>query len=258
MSAHDCTDVKELVTVTDVVEAARSQSLGEVRCEQKACEKCKEQMVGMTGQSFTRTTAPPTARQQSVKQWEAVEEEGDHKCGRSQEFTFVWKLQLYEPGVAGHAGAEERVADGDGHKMLVKPTVDPAVGHRVRPVWDGTAKTVETERSIVEEVADVTSFSWHGAEGVSAAGGEGIKADQQHVDQQRPGVAIRHEVQRRAQDAEPPQKIPGRQEVCPDIDRLVGHLKTAEDAVQRWAPGMTIPRHDAILSKHLWHLMDVE
>lgn len=134
MSAHDRTDVKELVTVTDVVEAAWSESLREVRCEQKTCEKGKEQMVGMTGQSFTGTTAPPTARQQSVKKWEAVEEEGDYKCRRSQDFTFVWKLQLYEPGVAGHAGAEERVADADGHEMLVKPTVDPAVGHSVGPV----------------------------------------------------------------------------------------------------------------------------
>lgn len=56
--------VKELVTVTDVVEASRSQSLGEMRRTQEACEKGREQMVRMACQSFTGTTAPPTARQQ--------------------------------------------------------------------------------------------------------------------------------------------------------------------------------------------------
>lgn len=69
-------------------------------------------------------------------------------------------------------------------------------------------ETVEAERAIVEEVADVTSLGWHGAEDVSAAGGEGVQADQKHVDEQRPGVAVRQEVQRGAQHAEPPQEVP--------------------------------------------------
>lgn len=34
----------------------------------------------------------------------------------------------------------------------------------------------------------------HGAEGVGAAGGEGVNADEQHVDQQGPGVAVAQEV----------------------------------------------------------------
>lgn len=45
------------------------------------------------------------------------------------------------PGVAGHAGTKERVADGNGHKMLVKPTVDPGVGHHVRGVCYGATCT---------------------------------------------------------------------------------------------------------------------
>lgn len=232
MGAHDRTYVKELVTVTDVVEASRSQSLGQMRCKQEACEKRKEQMVRMAGQSFTGTTAPPTARQQSVKQWDTIKEEGNHKCGCSQDFTFVWELQLYKPGVAGHAGTKERVSDGDGHEMLVKPTVYPAVGHHVRAVCDAATETVQAERSVVEEVADVTSLGRHGAEGVGAAGGERVQADQKHVDEQRPGVALCQEVQSEAQHAEPPQEVPGWQEVGPDIDRLIGHLKTAANAVQ--------------------------
>lgn len=232
MGAHDRTYVKELVTVTDVVEASRGQSLGQVRCKQEACEKRKEQMVRVAGQSFTGTTAPPTARQQSVKQWDTIKEEGDNKCSRSQDFTYVWVLQLYKPGVAGHASAKERVADCNGHKMLVKPIVDPGVGHHVRGVCDGATETVQAERSVVEEVADVTGLGGHGAEGVSAAGGEGVQADQKHVDEHRPGVALLQEVQRKAQHAEAPQEVPGRQEVGPDIDRLIGHLKTAENAVE--------------------------
>ncbi len=44
---------------------------------------------------------------------------------------------------------------------------------------------------------------------------------------------------------------PGWQEVGPDVDRLVVHLEAAEDAVQRWAPRVTVSRDDAILPEHL-------
>lgn len=36
-------------------------------------------------------------RTYAVEQWEAIKEEGDDKRGRSQDFTFMWELQLYEP-----------------------------------------------------------------------------------------------------------------------------------------------------------------
>lgn len=45
--------------------------------------------------------------------------------------------------------------------------------------------------------------------------------------------------------------VPGWQEVSPDVDRLVVHLEAAEDAVQRGAPWMTVPRDDAVLPEHL-------
>lgn len=48
----------------------------------------------------------------------------------------------------------------------------------------------------------------HGTEGVGTAGGEGVHTDQQHVHQQGPGVAVRQEAQRGAQDAETPQEVP--------------------------------------------------
>lgn len=48
----------------------------------------------------------------------------------------------------------------------------------------------------------------HGAEGVGTAGGEGVDADEQHVDQQGPGVAVGQEVHGGAEDAETPQKVP--------------------------------------------------
>ena len=71
-------------------------------------------------------------------------------------------------------------------------------------------QAVEAERAVVEEVADVPRLGRHGAEGVSTAGGEWVHADQQHVYQQGPGVAVRQEVRRGAQDAEAPQEVPGR------------------------------------------------
>lgn len=45
--------------------------------------------------------------------------------------------------------------------------------------------------------------------------------------------------------------IPCRQEVCPDVDGFVVHLEAAEDAVQRWAPRVTVPGDDAVLPEHL-------
>lgn len=69
-------------------------------------------------------------------------------------------------------------------------------------------QAVEAERSVIKEVADVARLRRHGAEGVRAAGGEGVNADEQHVHQQRPGVAVRHEVQSGAEDGETPQEVP--------------------------------------------------
>lgn len=37
----------------------------------------------------------------------------------------------------------------------------------------------------------------------------------------------------------------------PDIHRLIGHVETAEDAVQSRAPGMSVAGHDIVLSKYL-------
>lgn len=72
-------------------------------------------------------------------------------------------------------------------------------------------KAVEAERSIVEEVAYMSGFCRHGAEGVSTTGGKGVNADEQHVDQQGPRVAVGQEVQGGAEDTETPQEVPARQ-----------------------------------------------
>lgn len=48
----------------------------------------------------------------------------------------------------------------------------------------------------------------HGAEGVSTAGGERVNTDEQHVDQQRPGVAVVQEVHGGAQSQETPHEVP--------------------------------------------------
>lgn len=81
--------------------------------------------------------------------------------------------------------------------------------HEATSRWRLT-EAVEAERSIVEEVADVSGLWGHGAEDVSAAGGEGVNADEQHVDQQRPGVAVAQEVHGGAEQEEPPQEVPAR------------------------------------------------
>lgn len=86
--------------------------------------------------------------------------------------------------------------------------------HKERTIERGITEAVEAECAIVKEVADVSRLGGHGAEGVGTAGGEGVHADQQHVHQQGPGVAVRQEVQRRAQDAEAPQEVPGRNTGC--------------------------------------------
>lgn len=69
-------------------------------------------------------------------------------------------------------------------------------------------EAVEAERSVIKEIADVARLWGHGAEGVCTAGGEGVNADEQHVHQQRPGVAVREEVQSGAENGEAPQEVP--------------------------------------------------
>lgn len=41
------------------------------------------------------------------------------------------------PGVAGRAGAEDGVGDGDKDEVAMEPTVHPALGHHVGAVSDG-------------------------------------------------------------------------------------------------------------------------
>lgn len=73
-------------------------------------------------------------------------------------------------------------------------------------------QAVEAESAVVKEVADVARLGGHGAEGVRAAGGEGVNADEQHVHQQGPRVAVAQEVQRGAEEAEVPQEVPAADE----------------------------------------------
>lgn len=39
--------------------------------------------------------------------------------------------------------------------------------------------------------------------------------------------------------------------MAPDVDRLVGHLEGAEDAVHGGAAGVPVARHDSIFPEHL-------
>lgn len=45
--------------------------------------------------------------------------------------------------------------------------------------------------------------------------------------------------------------IPGGQKVGPDIERLIGHLEKAQDAVGGWAAGVPVPRNNAVLMENL-------
>lgn len=144
----------------------------------------------VAGQGLVMAAAAPTAQQESMEERDVVKDERIYECCRTKNFTLAWELQFKKPGVAGQTGAEQRVADGNDHKISVKPSVNPTVWNHVGPVANGTTKAVKAESAVVKEVADVTRLGGHSAEDVGAAGGEGVQADQQHVDQQRPGVAL--------------------------------------------------------------------
>lgn len=255
---HHGADVEELVTVAKVVKASRGQPLREVGGKQETCEEGKDEVVTVTGQGVARAAASPAAHDDPVKQRSRVEYEGQDERSRPQSFTPLWELQLQEPGVAGQTGAEHRVRHGNGDKVLMEPAVHPAVRYDIVAVAYSATQTVEAERAVVKEVADVARLRGHGAEGVRTAGGEGVHADEHHVHQQGPGVAVGQEVHRGAEDEETPQEVPCWQEVGPDVDRLVVHLEAAEDAVQRRAPGVAVPRDDAVLPEHLGDLVDVK
>lgn len=233
MGPHHGADVEELVAVAKVIEAPWSQPLREVRGKQETGEECEEEVVTVTGQGVARAAASPAAENDPVNQGSSVKYERKDKRSRPQSFTSLWELQLEEPGVAGQTGAEQCVSNGDGDKMLMKPAVHPAVWYDIASITYSTTQTVEAERSVVKEVADVAGLWGHGAEGVCTAGGEGVDADEQHVHQQGPGVAVGQEVECGGEDAEAPQEVPCWQEVGPDVYCLVVHLEAAEDAIQR-------------------------
>lgn len=230
---HHCADVEQLVAVAKVVEAPGGQPLREVGGKQETGEEGEDEVVTVTGQGLAREAVSPAAQKDPVKQRHSVKYKRKDKRSRPQDFTPLGELQLQEPGIAGQTGAQHRVSNGDGGEVLMEPGVHPAVWHDIMPVAYGTPQTVEADGSVVEEVADVAGLWGHGAESVSTAGGEGVDADEQHVHQQRPGVAVRQEVHGGAESKETPQEVPCWQEVGPDVDRLVVHLEATEDAVQR-------------------------
>lgn len=45
--------------------------------------------------------------------------------------------------------------------------------------------------------------------------------------------------------------VPGGQKMGPDIERLIGHLEEAQDAVGGWAPGVPVPSNNAVLMENL-------
>lgn len=89
----------------------------------------------------------------------------------------------------------------------------------------------------------------HGAEGVRAAGGEGVDADEQHVHQQRPGVAVGQEVQGGAEDEETPQEIPGTQK------QLVSFL--CDDQSRPGAASPSVPRSARLLCLAFPDILDL-
>lgn len=190
VGSYHGTDVEELVAVADIVEAPRGQPLREVSCEEEAGEEGEKEVVTVIGQGVALAAASPAAEEDPVKERNCVKYKRNDKRSGPQSFTPLRELQLQKSGITGQTGAEKCVSNSDGDKMLMKPAVHQAVRHDVVSIANGTTQTVEAERSIVKEVADVSGLWGHGAEGVSTAGGEGVDADEQHVHQQGPGVAV--------------------------------------------------------------------
>lgn len=87
------------------------------------------------------------------------------------------------------------------------------------PVCSSLTETVQAERSIVKEVADMASAGRHGAEGVCAAGGQWIHTAREQEDQQRPCVRIIPRFLHQQHCHQLPDKIPDeRDEMMTDND----------------------------------------
>lgn len=54
-----------------------------------------------------------------------------------------------------------------------------------------------------------------------------------------------------AANKNPASAVPGGQKVGPDVERLIGQLEQAQDAVDGWAAGVSVPRDDAVLMEDL-------
>ena len=63
------------------------------------------------------------------------------------------------------------------------------------------------------------------------------------------------EVQCLCQTLQHPHEVPAGQEMRPEVQRLVGGVKQAEDALPGRGPGMSVPCHNEVLREVLWHVI---
>lgn len=103
----------------------------------------------------------------------------------------------------------------------------------------GLTQAVEAERTVVQEVADVTHAGRHGAEGVRAARCKRVEAGGQQEDEQRPVVGLRPEAQACCQRQEAPQEVPA-------AGTCSGHRSPGDSHCSPWAQAVL-----ARLSTHL-------
>lgn len=158
MGPYHSADVEELVAVSEVVEAPRGQPLREVGGKQKTGEEGEEKVVTVIRQGIRWAAASTAAQKDPVKQRDSVKYKRDDKCSCPKRFASMRELQFQEPGVAGQAGTEQCVSNGNGDKMLMEPSVHPAIWHDIVSVAQGTSQAVEAESSVVKEVADVAGL----------------------------------------------------------------------------------------------------
>lgn len=238
--------VQPVVGVAHEVEPAGGEALRDVRPVEEGCEQDPDELAGVVGAGGSAGLVGRVAGREAPQQWHGDPQEGDDEGRQAQELA-QGTGGAHEAGVAGREGGEDGHERRDGQ---IGRRVNRSEHHRredVVVVEDGRAPRVQGERAVVYEEADVHGRSREAGEGVRAAAHEGVRARGHHVADERVQVLVREERHGRTQGQEDPAEVHRREEVRPEVHRLVGLAEEGEHGLPHGAVLAPVPIDDAQL-----------
>ena len=221
----DAEHVQHVVRVADQVECARRHLLRPVCAVQQGADQEGAQLVEMVGvgRSARFLTSPGAAGQHPQQQRRVVPQVRYHVGQHTAPFAPAAAAQ--EAGETGQRRTQTGVGEADGHEPAAVAGVEQPIWETVGPVQHADAIAEQADGGVVDQETDVGRLDGDGAEGVRGAGDEWVEAAGEQVADVGPDEGVAR-VQRAArQRGQHPDEVERRQEVGPEVHRLVGGHK---------------------------------